>query len=384
VELTLGSGYPGLRKIALAPQGDVYHVSAVPIPQDLAPSHVKITASFPAGTISGTAENLEMKVEGRQFKLSDVKLINGAVGNILLADGIELRGKLAGLNAVLTDLGGITTTVDFRKATRVDIAQPTRIDWRIKASSNGKILKEASGELPIADKAAPGGSVTFGSSSTTSPHVRQSVPWYRSELVWAIIVSGVRLAIGFAVSIVAGATLGLLMWRIEGVDKFIGPLFLGLQTLPSVCWVPLAVLVFGLNERGIMFVLVMGSFSAAALSLRDGLRTIPPLYPRAGLMLGARNWKLYRYVLLPASLPALAGSLRTGFSFAWRSLMGAELVLTAIDHRGLGFLLALSRDLGGIADVVAVMIIMVVIGILADRWVFAVLQQKVQARFGLK
>ena len=234
--------------------------------------------------------------------------------------------------------------------------QPAKIDWRITVSSDGKTLKESSGELPIADKAPPGGTATFGNFSTPSPHVRTAVPWYRSELVWAIVVSGVRLAIGFAVSIVAGATLGLLMWRIDEVDQFIGPLFLGLQTLPSVCWVPMAVLVFGLNEKGVMFVLVMGSFSAAALSLRDGLRTIPlPVSMRAGLMLGAKNWKLYRYVLLPASLPALAGSLRTGFSFAWRSLMGAELVLTAIDRRGLGFLLALGRDLGGIADVVAVM-----------------------------
>ena len=135
-------------------------------------------------------------------------------------------------------------------------------------------------------------------------------PWYSSPLVAALGVSGVRLLEGFAISIVAGATLGLLMWRFDSVDRFIGPLFLGLQTLPSVCWVPLAVLCYGINEKGILFVLVMGSFSAAALSLRDGLRTIPPLYPRAGLMLGARGWKLYRYVLLPASLPALAGSLR--------------------------------------------------------------------------
>jgi len=76
-----------------------------------------------------------------------------------------------------------------------------------------------------------------------------------------------------------------------------------------------------------LLLLVMGSFAAVAISLRDGLRVIPPLYPRAGLMLGAKGWRLYRYVLLPASLPAMATSLRQGFSFAWRSLMGAELIL---------------------------------------------------------
>ena len=206
--------------------------------------------------------------------------------------------------------------------------------------------------------------------------------WYNSQLIYALGISAVRLLEGFVISIAAGATLGLIMWRFVEVDKFIGPLFLGLQTLPSVCWVPLAVLCLGLNERGILFVLVMGSFSAAALSLRDGLRTIPPLYPRAGLMLGASGWRLYRYVLLPASLPALAGSLRTGFSFAWRSLMGAELIFS-VDRNGLGWLLETGRNFSDVAQVVAIMIIMVAIGMLADRWIFAVLQRKVQARFGL-
>ena len=206
--------------------------------------------------------------------------------------------------------------------------------------------------------------------------------WYHSPLSMALVYSGGRLIAGFTISVLAGATLGLLMWRFDPFDRFIGPVFLGLQTLPSVCWVPLAVLCLGINESGILFVLVMGSFSAAALSLRDGLRTIPPLYPRAGLMLGASGWRLYRYVLFPASLPALAGSLRTGFSFAWRSLMGAELIFI-VERRGLGFLLQTGRDLEGIGQVVAVMIIMVVIGMLADRFIFATVQRKVQARFGL-
>src|SRR5258706_4114682 len=142
------------------------------------------------------------------------------------------------------------------------------------------------------------------------------------------------------------------MWRWKAVLDFLGPPLLGVQTLPSVCWVPMAVLVLGINERAILFVLVMGSFAAIAISLRDGLGPIPQLYPRAGLMLGARGWRLYRYVLLPASLPALATSLRQGFSFAWRSLMGAELILMVKLH-GLGFLLQSGRDFSDIAQVIA-------------------------------
>ena len=205
---------------------------------------------------------------------------------------------------------------------------------------------------------------------------------YDSPLVIANIVSLIRLAAGFMISILIGGLTGLAMWRWKGLDEFLGPPLLGVQTLPSVCWVPMAILVLGINERSILFVLVMGSFAAVAISLRDGLRVIPPLYPRAGLMLGAKGWRLYRYVLLPASLPAMATSLRQGFSFAWRSLMGAELILV-VPYRGLGFLLQSGRDFSDVAQVIAVMIVMVVIGMLADRWIFAKIQALIQARFGL-
>ena len=172
------------------------------------------------------------------------------------------------------------------------------------------------------------------------------------------------------------------MWRWKELDQLLGPLFLGLQTLPSVCWVPLGILIFGINETSVLFVLVMGSFFAIAISLRDGLKGIPPLYQRAGLMLGARGWKMYRYVLIPASLPAFAASLRQGFSFAWRSLLGAELIL-AVERHGLGFLLSTGREFGKVDQVVAIMIVMVMIGMLADRLIFAKLQAAVHKRFGL-
>lgn len=203
-----------------------------------------------------------------------------------------------------------------------------------------------------------------------------------SPLIIANVVSLGRLALGFVISILFGGVIGLAMWRWKGFDQFIGPPLLGVQTLPSVCWVPIAILVLGLNERAILFVLVLGSFAAVAISLRDGLRVIPPLFPRAGLMLGARGWRLYRYVLLPASLPALATSLRQGFSFAWRSLMGAELIFQ-IRPYGLGALLQQARDFSDVGEVVAIMIVMVFIGMLADRWIFAKIQARIQARFGL-
>ena len=211
---------------------------------------------------------------------------------------------------------------------------------------------------------------------------RAQQPWYHGELIEALGVSAVRLLVGFAISIVLGSVLGLLMWRLRWLDEFLGPVCLGLQTLPSVCWVPLAVILLGLNEQGILFVIVMGSMFAVAIALRDGLKTIPPLYQRAGLMMGAKGWRLYRYVLLPASLPAMTSSLRQGFAFAWRSLLGAELILVVARH-GIGFLLEMGRNFSDSAQIVAVMIIMVMVGMAVDRWVFAKLQKRVHARFGL-
>jgi NitT/TauT family transport system permease protein len=221
-----------------------------------------------------------------------------------------------------------------------------------------------------------------GKPTDTIPVAQQTVGFLREPLIQANIVSGLRLIAGFAVSVLIGALFGAVMWRWREMDQLLGPLFLGLQTLPSVCWVPLGIILFGLTEKGILFVLVMGSFSGVAISLRDGLRTIPPLYQRAGKMLGASGWRMYRYVLLPASLPALAGSLRQGFSFAWRSLMGAE-VIFAVERHGLGWLLQTGRDFNDVAQVVAVMIVMVAIGMLADRFGFAKIEKRVASRFGL-
>jgi NitT/TauT family transport system permease protein len=205
---------------------------------------------------------------------------------------------------------------------------------------------------------------------------------WRSPLLQALGVSAWRLALGFTASVALGLLIGLALWRFAFFNDLFGPLSLGLQTLPSVCWVPLAILIFGINEISILFVLIMGSVFSSAIAMRDGLRTLPPIYWSAGRMLGATGPRLYASVLLPASLPALAGTLRQGFSFAWRSLLGAELILMT-QRRGMGFLLNMGREFADIAQVVAVMVAMVAVGMAVDRWVFATIERRVRHRFGL-
>jgi len=204
----------------------------------------------------------------------------------------------------------------------------------------------------------------------------------RYALLEALIVSGLRIAVGFVASVALGLPLGALMWRSRLADRVLGGPALGLQTLPSVCWVPVAVLLIGLDESAVLFVVVMGSCFGAALALRDGLRSLPPIFEQAGRMLGARGTQLLFRVLLPASLPALASSARQAFSFAWRSLMGAELLFMLRAH-GLGYLLHQGREVADAAQVVAVMIVMVAAATLTDRVLFVPLERRVQARFGL-
>lgn len=218
--------------------------------------------------------------------------------------------------------------------------------------------------------------------SASATGAARARPFWSSPLMQAVAVSATRLLVGFGIAIVVGGALGLLTWRVPFFDALLGPLFLGLQTLPSVCWAPLAILTLGINEKGVLAVLVAGSVFAIAIALRDGLRTLPPIYITAGRMLGARRYTLYRYILLPASLPALAGMLRQGFSFAWRSLMGAELIML-VQRRGLGFQLNVGRDFSDVAQVIAVMIVMVALGMAADKWLFAPIERRVRTRFGL-
>ena len=216
--------------------------------------------------------------------------------------------------------------------------------------------------------------------ATPFPHAPGGV--LHSDLVTANLVSAARLAVGFGISIVLGAVLGTLMWRFRALDEFLGPLFLGMQTLPSVCWVPLGIIAFGISERAVQFVLVMGFVLRRGDLAARRAENHPAAVPPAGLMLGAGGWKLYRYVLIPASLPALSSGLRQGFSFAWRSLMGAEFVFV-VERHGLGFLLQTGRDFNDVAQVMAVMIVMVVLGMLADRLAFARLERRIYKRFGL-
>ena len=195
----------------------------------------------------------------------------------------------------------------------------------------------------------------------------------------AIQASMQRLCMGYGISLLIGIPLGLLLGRKRLLDDTVGSLAVGLQALPSICWLPMAVLWFGLSETAMQFVIIMGSLMSITLSVRDGVKTIPTLYLRAAGILGATGWRFYWYVLLPASLPAIITGAKLGWSFAWRSLMAAELLYVT---SGIGSTLMMGRELHDMALVVAAMILIITIGLLTDRLIFRFAESFIHRRWG--
>ncbi len=189
-----------------------------------------------------------------------------------------------------------------------------------------------------------------------------------------------RLAQGYAISASIGVPLGIAMARSPLVRQALRPAVLGLQALPSICWLPLAVLWFGLSETAILFVVVMGSLLAIAIATEDGVFGIDPVLLRAAGTLGIRGPRFVAGVLLPAALPGILTGLKLGWSFAWRALMAGELLFVA---GGLGQLLSQGRELLDAAQVMGVMICIVAIGIAVDQVVFRLLELRVRRRWGL-
>jgi NitT/TauT family transport system permease protein len=190
-----------------------------------------------------------------------------------------------------------------------------------------------------------------------------------------------RLLVGYAIAVSIGFPLGLLVARFSLAEKTIGWMATSLQSLPSICWIPLALLWLGrFGIWPILLVTVLGALFATIISVADGIRNVPPLLARAGRTLGANGVRLYFSVLLPAALPGIVSGLKIGWAFAWRSLMAAELI---VNEGGLGYLLELDRDNGDAEGVVSTILVIIVIGLGVQSLVFTPIEKRLQALWGL-
>jgi NitT/TauT family transport system permease protein len=201
-----------------------------------------------------------------------------------------------------------------------------------------------------------------------------------NTLAVAVLASTKRIVIGYAISIAIGTVIGLTIVRYKFLDENVSALILGLQTLPSICWLPFAILWYGLNESAIIFVIAVGSAFAVAIAIESGIKNVNPLFIRAAKTMGASGLKIYWNVIIPASLPSVISGLKQGWSFAWRALMAGEMLSAT---KGLGHVLVVGRDLADISQVVAVMIVIVILGVAVDKLVFGRIELGIRQRWGL-
>jgi NitT/TauT family transport system permease protein len=189
-----------------------------------------------------------------------------------------------------------------------------------------------------------------------------------------------RILLGYALSILGGLILGFLFARFDALEQTLGSLVLGLHTLPSICWMPLGILWFGLSDNAILMVVIMGSLFSLTIAIDDSIKNISPVYVRAARTMGTHGLRLYWDIVLPAAFPNILSGLKQGWSFAWRALMAGELLFVSL---GLGHLLQMGRELNDVSRIFAVMMVIVGLGLLVDFGIFGMLQKRVRSRWGL-
>ncbi|MFF3014169.1 ABC transporter permease [Streptomyces sp. NPDC057939] len=208
--------------------------------------------------------------------------------------------------------------------------------------------------------------------------------WVKGTLLEVVWTSVSRGLLGFLLALAIGTPLGLLVARVKFVRAAIGPILQGLQSLPSVAWVPPAVLWFGLNDAMMYTVILLGAVPSIANGLVSGIDQVPPLFLRAGRTLGATGLRGARHIVMPAALPGYLAGLKQGWAFSWRSLMAAEIIASSPDlGLGLGQLLENGRNNIDLPGVFLAIILILVVGIAIDLLIFSPVERWVLRSRGL-
>jgi len=200
------------------------------------------------------------------------------------------------------------------------------------------------------------------------------------QITEAIFQSLGRLLIGFFIAATLGLLMGYLIWRYKLVEDTLGFLVVALQSIPSIVWLPLAIVWFGLGETAILFVVTIGATWTMTMNTTSGFKNVPRLYQRVGKTFGSTGFHFLRTIIIPSSVPQIISGMRLAWAFSWRALMAGELLGAG---GGLGYLLESGRSLGQMDLVISVMIIIAAIGMIIDNVVFTRLEKRVQRKWGL-
>lgn len=229
--------------------------------------------------------------------------------------------------------------------------------------------------------------LTWGRETHLMPSPSQVASSFRElvengQLWTSIRLSLQRMFVGYGISVVGGLVVGVLAARSWLFKETFGSGVMALQSLPSICWLPFALIWFGLDDRAVLAVIILGALFSIAVATESAIRNVPPIYLKVGQVLGARRMVFARDILFFAALPELLSGLKLGWTFAWRSLMAAELLRQ--DIFGIGHLLETSRSLNDVSGMMAAIVTILVIGLFVDGYVFGTLEHQVRRRYGLE
>jgi NitT/TauT family transport system permease protein len=205
----------------------------------------------------------------------------------------------------------------------------------------------------------------------------------KGAVVQSLAITLRRAALGFALAVLVGSVIGMLLTTSKLLRDAVLSLLTGLQTMPSVAWFPLAILLFQLSEASILSVVVLGAAPSVAVALVSSFEHVPPLWLRAGRSLGARGWSLYRHIVIPAILPGFVAGLKQAWAFAWRSLMAGELLVIIGHEPSLGVRLQYAREFSDAQGLLAWMLVVLGVGIAIEALVFARIETMLRVRRGL-
>ncbi|MFC8240290.1 ABC transporter permease [Streptomyces chartreusis] len=283
-------------------------------------------------------------------------------------DGADLAGLEAGLDALETVQTGRTP---FRRTLTQKILPPVVAVALVLAVWQFLVSSGIAGD----PTKLPAPSDVWG-------ELRES--WLEGTLHEYIWTSVSRGLLGFLLALAIGTPLGLVVARVRFVRAAIGPILSGLQSLPSVAWVPPAVIWLGLNDRMMFAVILLGAVPSIANGLVSGVDQVPPLFLRAGRTLGATGLKGTWHIVMPAALPGYLSGLKQGWAFSWRSLMAAEIIASSPDLGvGLGQLLENGRNTSSMSMVFFAILLILIVGIAIDLLIFSPLERWVLRSRGL-
>lgn len=207
------------------------------------------------------------------------------------------------------------------------------------------------------------------------------IGFQNKTLIYDLLASFRRLFIGLAIALTIGTLLGILLAKSKTADETLGTLILAFQSVPSIVWLPLAILWFGLNEQAVIFIVILGGTFVMTINMRMGIKNVSPIYIKAAQTMGSKGFDMFFKVIFPAAVPHAVTGMRLAWAFAWRALMAGELLSTG---PGLGYTLKYASDFGDMSMVVGVMILIGIIGSVVDQIIFQRIEKKVMHRWGLE